>query len=73
MQSDGSKASPPAGHCRALVIGLGGGSLPAFLHEAFNVDVTTIELDAVILDMARQFFCFPPQLKACSASIHNAL
>ena len=47
---------------QGLVIGLGGGALPTFLTNHFDVwDLTTVELDPVIVDLAQQYFGFVPR------------
>ncbi len=40
----------------ALVVGLGGGGLPAFLSGALGLDVDSVELDAAVLGLARRHF-----------------
>ncbi len=42
----------------ALVVGLGGGALPAFLSAALGFDVDSVELDAAVLGLARRHFGF---------------
>ncbi len=42
---------------RILVVGLGGGSIPTFLHRQFPVaHVDAVELDPVVVDVARRWF-----------------
>lgn len=51
---------------RVLVLGLGGGSTPkAFLARYPDVTVDTIEIDPVVIDVARNYFYLPdsPRLK----------
>ena len=44
---------------RVCVVGLGGGSLPAFMHKAFPLcNIQVIELDPAIVDVAKQQFEF---------------
>ena len=44
---------------RVLVIGLGGGALPAFLRRHFpDTQITAVELDPKVIEVARQFFAF---------------
>ena len=43
---------------QALVVGLGGGGLPVFLNRHCDMDVLTIELDPVVVDLARRHFGF---------------
>ena len=53
------KAGKTPGNLRVLVVGLGGGLLPMFLHTHFDVlDVTSVELDKDIADVAREYFGF---------------
>ena len=39
-----------------MVIGLGGGALPIFLHNVFNLTVVTVELDGIIVELAQKHF-----------------
>eukprot|EP00884_Botryococcus_braunii_P023150 jgi/Botrbrau1/9519/Bobra.0211s0010.1 len=41
---------------RAMVIGVGGGSLPNFLNRQLGMHVTAVELDPVVLELARRHF-----------------
>src|SRR5688572_5636343 len=44
---------------RVLIVGLGGGALPAFLRKHFpEAHVTAVELDPAVIDVARRFFGF---------------
>nr|XP_019936730.1 PREDICTED: methyltransferase-like protein 13 [Paralichthys olivaceus] len=44
-----------------LLVGLGGGGLPQFLRDFVpNVTVEVVELDAVVLDVAKEWFGFRP-------------
>lgn len=43
----------------ALVIGLGGGGLPAFLTLRCRLAVDAVELDPVVVQLARQHFQLP--------------
>ena len=46
---------------RILVVGLGGGSLPVFLHQTFAaVDVDVAEIDPTVLRVAQRFFGVRP-------------
>jgi len=50
-----------AAPCRVLVIGLGGGSLPLYLHHTFPLTNTrAVELDPAIVRVARDQFAFQP-------------
>ncbi|KAK9819283.1 hypothetical protein WJX74_000127 [Apatococcus lobatus] len=53
MPKQGSQQWP-----RALVIGVGGGSLPLFLARHMGFQVDAVELDPVVLDLAQQHFAF---------------
>ncbi|GAB4855145.1 hypothetical protein Ancab_023775 [Ancistrocladus abbreviatus] len=41
---------------RALCIGVGGGALPAFLGTQLDLEVVGVEIDKVVLSVARRFF-----------------
>ena len=43
---------------RALVIGLGGGGLPVFLHRFLGMSVEAVELDEAVVGLARRHFGF---------------
>lgn len=44
-----------------LVIGLGGGSLPLFLHDYFlQSSVDVVEIDSAMLEVATRWFGFSP-------------
>ena len=44
---------------RVLIVGLGGGALPAFLRRHFpETQITAVELDPKVIEVARQFFAF---------------
>jgi spermidine synthase len=43
---------------KALFIGLGGGSLPQDLHRVTNADITAVELDPEMVNVAKRFFNF---------------
>ncbi|XP_044295229.1 eEF1A lysine and N-terminal methyltransferase isoform X1 [Varanus komodoensis] len=52
----------PAAPIRVLVIGLGGGSLPLFLHDYLpQCRVDVVELDPAMLEVARRWFGFLPE------------
>ena len=42
----------------AVVIGLGGGGLPVFLHRFLGMSVEAVELDATVVSLARRHFGF---------------
>jgi spermidine synthase len=45
---------------RVLVLGLGGGSVPKrFLHDFPNVRVDAVEIDPVVVEVAREYFALP--------------
>ena len=52
-------AAAGGGRGRALVVGLGGGGLPVFLAQACGLQVDAVELDPVVLSLARQHFGLP--------------
>ena len=41
-----------------MVVGLGGGGLPVFLNRHCGMDVQSVELDPVVVDLARRHFGF---------------
>ena len=43
---------------QAMVVGLGGGGLPVFLNKHCCMDVQSVELDPVVVDLARRHFGF---------------
>ncbi len=44
---------------RVLVVGLGGGSIPSFLHKHYpRTRIDAVEIDPVVVEVARQFFGF---------------
>ena len=43
---------------QAMVVGLGGGGLPVFLNRHCHMDVQSVELDPVVVDLARRHFAF---------------
>ncbi|KAA6429889.1 MAG: hypothetical protein FRX49_00321, partial [Trebouxia sp. A1-2] len=53
-QSHGGPSSRP----QAMVVGLGGGGLPVFLNKHCGMDVQSVELDPVVVDLARRHFGF---------------
>ncbi|DBB00024.1 TPA: hypothetical protein ACH3X1_013883 [Trebouxia sp. C0004] len=53
-QSQGGPSSRP----QAMVVGLGGGGLPVFLNNHCGMDVQSVELDPVVVDLARRHFDF---------------
>jgi spermidine synthase len=44
---------------RALVVGLGGGSIPRRLMHDFRMRVDAVEIDPVVVDVARRYFSLP--------------
>jgi spermidine synthase len=52
---------------RVLVVGLGGGTIPSFLHKHYpQTQIDAVDIDPVVVEVARQFFGFAEdaQLKA---------
>ncbi|KAJ7549353.1 hypothetical protein O6H91_07G049700 [Diphasiastrum complanatum] len=45
-----------ANRARVLVVGIGGGALPLFLHHHFQFDIQAVDLDETVLAMARRHF-----------------
>ena len=43
---------------RAVVIGVGGGSLPLFLARHLDFEVEAVELDPAVLELAQEHFSF---------------
>lgn len=44
---------------RVLIVGLGGGTIPSFLHKHFpKIVIDVVEIDADVVDVARRFFEF---------------
>ena len=44
---------------RVLVVGLGGGSIPSFLHKHYpKTRIDAVEIDPVVVEVAKQFFGF---------------
>jgi len=52
---------------RVLVLGLGGGLLPAALCSAGVSDVTVVEHSALVIGLARRFFCEPRAMVHCGS------
>lgn len=53
------KVSSARGTVKAIVIGLGAGLLPKFLHKCLPfLEIEVVELDPVVLDVARDYFSF---------------
>ena len=53
-----------------MVIGLGGGSLPIYLHEVFSLNVECVDLDETVIRLAKTHFGFQessetPKLEVC--------
>nr|GLL47828.1 methyltransferase-like protein 13 [Ipomoea trifida] len=54
-----SSAASKGGMVKTVVIGLGAGSLPMFLHRHTPfLEIEVVELDPVVLDLARDYFDF---------------
>ncbi len=53
-QSQGGPSSRP----QAMVVGLGGGGLPVFLNKHCGMDIQSVELDPIVVDLARRHFGF---------------
>lgn len=59
------------GQGEVLVIGLGGGALPIYLHEVFAFNVDCVDLDETVVRLAKTHFGFEestetPRLQVCS-------
>ncbi len=57
-------------HGRVLVVGLGGGALPIYLHSCLGLSVDCVELDPTVVGLARRHFGFAdisskPSLTVC--------
>ena len=60
--------------CEALMIGLGGGSLPKFFHRHFRkAKIRAVELDARVVAIARERFALPPEVEVEIADGAEAL
>lgn len=58
----------------ALMIGLGGGSLPKFFHRHFRkTKIRAVELDARVVAIARERFALPPEVEVEIADGAEAL
>ena len=79
--SDASADSNGGQHvCRALCVGLGGGTLPLFLTHHFpNLHIDVVELDPVVLRAAEEAMGFPKDrladftsqfISPCSLNFH---
>ena len=60
------------GQGEVMVIGLGGGSLPIYLHDVFSFNVECVDLDETVIKLARTHFGFQessktPKLEVCPA------
>jgi len=56
--------SLPARHERALVIGLGAGVIPRFLHTYLpDIQVDVVEIDPVVVEVARRYFAVEPDAR----------
>lgn len=63
------------GQGEVLVIGLGGGALPIYLHDVFSFNVDCVDLDETVIRLAKMHFGFeenkqPPKLEVCISSSH---
>ena len=56
----------------ALVIGLGGGGLPVFLHRFLGMSVEAVELDEAVVGLARRHFGFQEE-SGLQVSISRAM
>ncbi|DBB16766.1 TPA: hypothetical protein ACH3X3_015005 [Trebouxia sp. C0006] len=54
----GQSQEGPSSRPQAMVVGLGGGGLPVFLNKHCGMDVQSVELDPVVVDLARRHFGF---------------
>lgn len=57
-RAEGQSSWGAKGRAQALVVGLGGGGLPVFLNRHCHMDVQAVELDPVVVDLARRHFGF---------------
>jgi len=49
---------------RILIVGLGGGTIPTFLHHHFpNATIDVVDIDPEVVRVARQFFGFQPDAR----------
>ena len=56
-----------------LVIGLGGGALPIYLHDVFSFNVACVDLDETVIRLAKEHFGFEgsmeePKLEVCATA-----
>jgi spermidine synthase/ubiquinone/menaquinone biosynthesis C-methylase UbiE len=59
---------------RVLIVGLGGGCLPMFLHEYFNqVDITCVEIDAEMKKIATDWFGYASTSKRMTTIIGDGV
>lgn len=63
------------GQGNVLVIGLGGGALPIYLHDVFSFNVECVDLDETVIRLAKTHFGFeesaePPRLEVCYHVLH---
>ena len=57
-RSEAQGSGKARGRPQAMVVGLGGGALPVFLNRHCHMDVQSVELDPVVVDLARRHFDF---------------
>merc|ERR1712178_423025 len=53
-----SQAGKAGKSMNVFLIGLGGGGLPMFMTNQFDMDMTVIELDPIVLSLATAYFGF---------------
>lgn len=47
---------------RVLIVGLGGGVLPMYLHQVLDLNITVVELDPKIVEIAEEWFGFDQKI-----------
>lgn len=68
----GQSQGGPSARPQAMVVGLGGGGLPVFLNKHCGMDVQSVELDPVVVDLARRHFGFADSA-TLQVSLHSAV
>jgi 2-polyprenyl-3-methyl-5-hydroxy-6-metoxy-1,4-benzoquinol methylase len=58
------------GQGSVLVIGLGGGALPIYLHDVFSFDVYCVDLDEVVIRLAKTHFGFVESKQTPKLEVH---